>query len=38
MKLNEGSFSFGTVITHVSDEPCQEKKLKSHLNSATRCQ
>ena len=33
MKLNEGHFSFGTVIIHFGKKPYQETHFKSHLNS-----
>ena len=32
IKLNQGHFFFGTVITHFWDKPYQEINFKSHLN------
>ena len=36
MKLNEGHFSFGTVIIHFWEKPYQDINIKSHLNSVPR--
>ena len=37
MKLNEGDFSFGTVINHFSDKSYQEINFKSHLKRVPLC-
>ena len=37
IKLNEGDFTFETVIIHFWDKAYQETNFKSHLNNVPRC-